>query len=50
MLVKQLDYYFSDANWAKDKHLQQAADADGLVPICVFSNFNVISSEQFYLF
>ena len=30
-LVKQIDHYFSDANWAKDKFLQQAADAEGYV-------------------
>jgi hypothetical protein len=40
-LIKQVDYYFSDANWAKDKFLQQAADADGYVSISVLGTFKV---------
>jgi hypothetical protein len=39
--VKQLDFYFSDANWSKDKFLQQKADADGFVPISILSTFKV---------
>jgi la-related protein 1 len=47
-LVAQLDYYFSDANWLKDKFLQQAADADGYVPISILGEFKVLFSILFY--
>jgi hypothetical protein len=43
-LVKQLDYYFSDANWSKDTFMQQAADKDGYVSISVLSTFSVLFS------
>jgi hypothetical protein len=39
--VKQLDYYFSDVNWANDTFMQQAADADGYLHISVFGTFKV---------
>jgi hypothetical protein len=41
--VQQLDYYFSDANWAKDEFLKKTADSRGYVPISVLSTFKVIS-------
>jgi hypothetical protein len=40
-LVKQLDYYFSEANWARDKFLPQHMDAGGFVPIAVLATFPV---------
>jgi hypothetical protein len=43
-LVKQLDFYFSNANWAKDKFMQGAADADGYVSMSVLSSFQVTST------
>ncbi len=43
MLVQQLDYYFSDANWTKDEFMQQAADADGYIKMSVLSSFQVIT-------
>jgi hypothetical protein len=43
VLVQQLDYYFSDANWTKDEFMQQAADADGYIKMSVLSSFQVIT-------
>ena len=47
LLVQQLDYYFSDANWATDKFLKDtAAKNNGYVPIAALSTFKVFFSPS----
>jgi len=36
---RQVEYYFSDANWAKDEHLQSQADGDGHVSFDAIMDF-----------
>ena len=38
-LLRQLEYYFSDASFGFDEHLQSAADASGAVAASVLATF-----------
>ncbi|CAK9084417.1 unnamed protein product [Durusdinium trenchii] len=40
---KQVEYYFSDANWAKDEYLRSLADAEGFVGIQEIMDFKLLS-------
>ncbi|XP_071923455.1 la-related protein 1B-like isoform X1 [Coffea arabica] len=39
LIVKQIDYYFSDANLVKDDYLRSNMDDDGWVPIKLIASF-----------
>ncbi|CAK8988234.1 unnamed protein product [Durusdinium trenchii] len=39
---KQVEYYFSDANWAKDEYLRSLADAEGFVGIQEIMDFKLL--------
>eukprot|EP00434_Breviolum_minutum_P016022 symbB.v1.2.014122.t1/scaffold1002.1/size145525/4 len=39
---KQVEYYFSDLNWAKDEYLRSLADADGFVAIENIMDFKLL--------
>eukprot|EP00928_Gymnodinium_smaydae_P051318 TRINITY_DN3484_c0_g2_i2.p1 TRINITY_DN3484_c0_g2~~TRINITY_DN3484_c0_g2_i2.p1 ORF type:complete len:332 (-),score=94.86 TRINITY_DN3484_c0_g2_i2:199-1194(-) len=41
---RQLEYYFSDKNWAKDEHLRSIADAAGFVPIAELASFERLAA------
>jgi len=38
--VRQLEYYFSPANFGRDAFLQQQMDGDGYVPLSLLNGFN----------
>ena len=38
----QVEYYFSDLNWAKDEYLRSLADADGFVAIENIMDFKLL--------
>ncbi|CAA0812442.1 La-related protein 1B [Striga hermonthica] len=40
MIVKQIDYYFSDDNLAKDNYLRSKMDDQGWVPITLIASFH----------
>ncbi|XP_020959269.1 la-related protein 1C isoform X2 [Arachis ipaensis] len=39
MIIKQIEYYFSDANLVKDEYLRSNMDEQGWVPITLIANF-----------
>ncbi|MED6106378.1 hypothetical protein PIB30_004151 [Stylosanthes scabra] len=43
-IVKQIDYYFSDANLVKDEFLRSNMDAQGFVPISLVAGFHRVKS------
>lgn len=53
LIVNQIDYYFSDANIAKDEFLKSNMDEEGWVPITLIANFprvrNLTSNIQLIL-
>jgi len=44
-MTKQLDFYFSDSNYPKDKFILDLAKEDGWVPVDVFLKFNKIKNK-----
>ncbi|XP_057422692.1 la-related protein 1C-like isoform X2 [Lotus japonicus] len=44
MIVKQIDYYFSDLNLVKDEYLRSNMDEQGWVPITLIANFPRVRS------
>jgi heterogeneous nuclear ribonucleoprotein A1/A3 len=47
-VIKQVNHYFSDANWEKDEHLRQLADDEGFVEISqlvLFDRLAQLSSD-----
>lgn len=38
-IKNQIEFYFGDTNYNKDKYLKSHCDQDGYVPIRVISNF-----------
>ncbi|GFP97722.1 la-related protein 1b [Phtheirospermum japonicum] len=40
MIIKQIEYYFSDDNLAKDNYLRSKMDDNGWVPITLIANFH----------
>ncbi|MED6180789.1 hypothetical protein PIB30_013682 [Stylosanthes scabra] len=53
MIIKQIEYYFSDANLVKDEYLRSNMDEQGWVPITLIANFprvkNLTSNIQLIL-
>jgi len=43
---EQIEFYFSDSNWRRDKHLRKVADAakDGFVPVSELLKFNRLNA------
>ena len=44
LLLKQIDYYFSDANLVKDDYLRSNMDDQGWVPIAIIASFPRVKS------
>lgn len=43
-LLRQIEFYFSDANYPRDEFLQGHAQEDGSIPITIFSDFPKVKS------
>lgn len=43
-IIKQMEFYFSDANLSKDRYLNELVNNDPYVPINEFLKFNKINS------